>query len=73
MLSQSTQALIADVFHRDDLFEGLPLIEHRIVAWGPDSKPVALPHSSVLVSEQDLSARLLPGPLIDGQERDAEA
>ena len=73
MLSQSTQALIGDVFQRDDLFEGLPRIENRIVAWGPNSKPVALPHSSVLVSEQDLSARLLPGPLSDGQERDAEA
>ena len=73
MLSQSTQALIADVFQRSDLFAGLPRIENRIVAWGPDSKSVALPHSSVLVSERDLSARLLPGPLSDGQERDAEA
>jgi hypothetical protein len=73
MLSQSTRALIADVFQRNDLFEGLPRIENRIVAWGPDSRPVALPHSSVLVSEQDLAARLLRGPLSDGQERDAEA
>src|ERR1051325_6696781 len=73
MLSQSTQALIADVFERNDLFKDLPRIEKRIVAWGPGAKPIALPHSSVLVSEQDLSARLLPGPLSDGQERKAEA
>src|SRR5438270_9221020 len=73
MLSQSTQALIADVFRRGDLFQGLPQIEKRIVAWGPDSRPVALPHSSVLVSEEDLSTRLLPEPLSDGRERDAEA
>ena len=73
MLSQSTQALIAGVFERNDLFKDLPRIEKRIVVWGPGSKPIALPHSSVLVSEKDLSARLLPGPLGDGQERDAEA
>jgi len=73
MLSQSTQTLIRDVFQRNDLFRGLPRIEKRIVAWGPNSKPVALPHSSVIVSEQDLSTRLLPEPSRDYQERDAEA
>ncbi len=73
MLSQSTQALIGDVFQRNDLFSGLPRIDRRIVAWGPNAKPVALPHSSVIVSEQDLAARLLREPSSDHQERDAEA
>jgi hypothetical protein len=66
MLSEGTQSLLADVFGRSDLFHGLPRIEKRIVAWGRGSEPLALPHSSVIISEHDLAERLRP----DGSSSD---
>ena len=57
MLSLATQALLADIFQRPALFDGLWRIERRIVAWG--SQPVAdLPHSAIVVSERELLHRL---------------
>ena len=57
MLSLATQALLADIFQRPDLSEGLWRIERRVVAWG--SQPVAeLPHSAIVVSEKELLYRL---------------
>jgi hypothetical protein len=58
VVSQSTQALMCDVFGQPDLFRGLPTIDRRIVAWGPGAKAVELPHAAVLISEADLVARL---------------
>src|SRR5262245_25889561 len=58
LLSHSAQQLICDVFDRRDLFHGLPAIHTRIVSWGADSTPVALPHSAVVISEQELLSRL---------------
>jgi hypothetical protein len=58
MLSEATQKLLRDVFEREDLFEGLPRIHKRVVAWGADSKALALPHSAIVVSEQALLDRL---------------
>lgn len=58
MLGETTQSLFQDVFGRADLFHGLPRIERRVVAWGPNSKPLALPHSAVVVSEHVLMERL---------------
>jgi len=58
LLSHSAQQLICDVFERPDLFHGLPPIQTRIVSWGADATPVALPHSAVVISEQDLLNRL---------------
>jgi hypothetical protein len=61
MLGESAQKLLQDVFERDDLFEGLPHIRKRVVAWGSESRARALPHSAVVVSEQDLLCRLQKG------------
>ena len=58
MVSESTQGLFRDVFGPTDLFHGLRRIKKRIVAWGPDAKPVALPHSAVVLSEDALLNRL---------------
>jgi hypothetical protein len=60
VVSQSTQALIEDVFQQPGLFAGLPPIDRRIVAWGRNADPVTLPHSAVLISEEALTARLQP-------------
>ena len=58
LLSDTTQKLLEDVFDRSDLFDGLTRVTRRIVAWGKDSKPVALPHSAVVTSEQELLNRI---------------
>ncbi len=61
MLGEATQKLLTDVFDRRDLFDGLPRINKRIVAWGQNSAPIALPHSAVVVSEEGLLDRIQPG------------
>lgn len=66
MLSEKTQVLMREVFDRDELFAGLPRIETRVVAWGRDAEPRSFPHSAVIVSEQELLARLRP-PTAEGQ------
>jgi hypothetical protein len=58
LLSEATQQLLRDVFNRSDLFEGLTRVNRRIVAWGQDAKPLALPHSAVVISEQELLRRI---------------
>ena len=58
MLSEGTQKLLQDVFDRPDIFEGLTRIRNRIVAWGPGSRPMELPHSAVVLSEQELLERI---------------
>jgi len=65
VISQSTQALIEDVFGEPGLFAGLPPIDRRIVAWGRDAEAVTLPHSAVLIGEEALTARLQPGSYED--------
>jgi hypothetical protein len=52
MLSEPAQALIREVFGRDNLFRDLPRIRKRIVAWGPGAKSVEMEHSAVVVSEE---------------------
>jgi len=59
LVNDATQELMRDVFGRTDLFEGLPRIERRVVAWG--AKAVELPHRAVVISEEELRARLAPG------------
>ena len=61
MLGDATQKLLADVFDRQDLFDGLPRIRKRVVAWGPGSKPLTVPHSAVVVSEAILLDRIQSG------------
>lgn len=60
MLSETTQKLLQDVFGRTDLLDGLPRIRSRVVAWGANAEPVALPHSAVVVSEKTLLNRIQP-------------
>jgi hypothetical protein len=67
LIGTATQALIEDVFERKDVFHGAQRISRRIVAWGSrgseaagNPEPVEVPHSAVVISEQDLVARLRP-------------
>jgi hypothetical protein len=55
MLSAAAQNLIRDIFQRD-LFNDLPVIRKRVVAWG--SGRAELDHSGVVVSEECLLERL---------------
>lgn len=57
MLGPASQSLLADVFARPDLLPGLWPIRRRVVAWG-SAAPVDLPHRALVVSEQELLARL---------------
>src|SRR5437667_5116900 len=68
LLGEPALALIRDVFEQDDLFRDLPRIEKRAVAWGPNSTPVALDHSAVVISEQCLLERLRPSLEKDNDE-----
>lgn len=61
MLSDHALALIREIFDRADLFRDAPHIRKRMVAWGPDSKVLALDHSAVVVSEESLLGDLWPG------------
>jgi hypothetical protein len=58
LVGTATQALIADVFQRPDLFCEARPIARRIVAWGPNAKPVEMPHSAAVIAEQELVDRL---------------
>jgi hypothetical protein len=58
MIGATTQKLFVDVFGQSDLFREFPVINRRVVAWGPGSDPRVLPHSAVIASEQDLLDRL---------------
>jgi hypothetical protein len=61
MLGDATQKLLADVFDRPDLFHGLPRINKRVVAWGKNSSSRAVPHSAIVVSEEELLKRIQSG------------
>jgi hypothetical protein len=67
LLGEATQGLIRDVFGQNDLFRGLPRVERRVVEWGPNASLVTLPHSAVVISEEELSKRLRPAFLDDDQ------
>jgi hypothetical protein len=58
LLGGATQSLLGDLFADKKLLAGLPQIRKRVVAWGPDAQPIALPHSALVISEQDLLERL---------------
>jgi len=70
MIGATTQGLFRDTFGRADLFRGLPAITRRVVAWGPGSDELTLPHSAVIASEEDLLARL-PSPTESAETTDA--
>ena len=72
MVSEATQRLFKDVFNQEDLFRGQPRIRRRVVAWGPDAKPVTLDHAAVVVSEQFLVDTIRREPLLDERRGEAE-
>jgi len=55
LLSETALALMRNVFSRPDLFAGKARIDRRVVFWGARD-PVIVPHSAVVVSEDDLEA-----------------
>jgi 2-polyprenyl-6-methoxyphenol hydroxylase-like FAD-dependent oxidoreductase len=59
MLSDAALALLRDVVGNPALFADKPRIARRIVSWG-GSKPVAMPHGAIVLSEADLAAALAP-------------
>lgn len=59
MIGEPTQALLGEVFDRQDLFSGLWPIRRRIVRWGA-ADTVDLPHRAIVVSEAELLERLRP-------------
>ncbi len=57
-MGEATQSLLIDLFMDQKLFQGLPRIRKRVVAWGPGAQPTVLPHSALVISEQGLLDRL---------------
>jgi hypothetical protein len=57
MLGETAQKLLEDVFESPKLFDGLPRVRKRVVAWG-DVKPVEVPHSGVVIPEHELLDRI---------------
>lgn len=60
LLSYCALALMRDIFGQPRLFESLPVIERRRVAWERDQQPVEVEHRAVVVSEQQLLDALAP-------------
>jgi hypothetical protein len=58
LLGEATQSLLTDLFADKKLLAGLPHIRKRVVAWGPGAQAIALPHSALVISEQELLERL---------------
>jgi flavin-dependent dehydrogenase len=54
LLSGHAIALIRDLFEREGLLRAARQVHKRFVAWRPDAQPLALEHSAVVVSEQEL-------------------
>jgi hypothetical protein len=58
LLSEATQSLLTDLFLDKELFHGQPRVSKRVVAWGPGAQPIVLPHSALVISEDNLLERL---------------
>src|SRR4029079_350055 len=48
------------VFEKPGLLQGLPRIGKRVVAWGPNAKPITVEHSAVVVPEEMLVQSIRP-------------
>ena len=69
MLGDTAKKILRDIFGGQDQFAGLPRIRKRVVAWG--TAPVAsVPHSAVVISEQDLLDRLQSTSPCDAEDDD---
>lgn len=60
LLGDQALALIRDIFDQPSLFDNLPRIRKRIVAWGVGVKPIEVEHSAVVVSEELLLESIRP-------------
>lgn len=60
LLGENALALIRDIFEQPGLLDDAPRIRKRVVAWGPDAKPIMVEHSAVLVSEEALLDAIRP-------------
>lgn len=54
LIGEQTQSLLRDIFDAPRLFEQTPRIRRRIVRWGNQLDTVELPHSGLVISEQEL-------------------
>ena len=73
LISDGTQALLREIFKNEKLFEGLPTIRKRVVAWN-GAKAESFPHAAVIVGEQAIGERLqasVPGFTSDGRDEGA--
>jgi 2-polyprenyl-6-methoxyphenol hydroxylase-like FAD-dependent oxidoreductase len=70
LLGDQALALIRDVFDRPGLFDSLPRIRQRVVAWGPGAAPIQVEHSAIVVSEEMLLDGIRP-PVNPASDRDA--
>lgn len=59
LLNGPAQALLSDIFEKNDLFRGGHSISKRVVSWG-DRETVTLEHSARVISEETLLDRLRP-------------
>jgi hypothetical protein len=73
MLSEAAQALIREVFERDDLFRTAHRITRRVVSWGRHSEPAPLEHTAVVVSERQLLSELEHGLELPKEHLDDKA
>jgi hypothetical protein len=60
LLGEQALALIRDIFDQPALFDDLPRIRRRVVAWGPGAKPIDVEHSAVVLSEALLLESIRP-------------
>jgi len=60
LLGDQALALIRDIFEKPALFDNLPRIRKRVVAWGPHAAPLTVDHSAVVVSEEALLESIRP-------------
>jgi len=60
LLGDQALALVRDIFDQPALFDDLPRIRKRVVAWGPGAKPIEVEHSAVVVSEALLLESIRP-------------
>jgi hypothetical protein len=71
LISEGTQALLREIFQDEKLFEGLPQISKRVVAWNGLAAET-FPHSAVIAPEQAIRKRLqahLPTPTADAPDQ----
>jgi hypothetical protein len=67
MIGKRTQGILEDIFENKNLFDDLPRIRKRVVAWGVDSTPSVFAHDATVLSERALLNRILPKSPLEEQ------